>query len=114
MKTNNSVSDQLAVGIEIGGTKLQVGIGTTRGNLLKPVVRATVLQADGSQGILRDISSMVEDALISTECTFADIHKIGIGFGGPLDSARGVVLKSFQIEGWENFPLKEWAEEKWG
>jgi glucokinase len=57
---------------------------------------------------------MVEEALISTECTFADIHKIGIGFGGPLDSARGVVLKSFQIEGWENFPLKQWAEEKWG
>ncbi len=56
---------------------------------------------------------MVENALVSTGCTLADIHKIGIGFGGPLDSARGVVLRSFQIEGWDNFPLKQWAQETW-
>jgi glucokinase len=31
-----------------------------------------------------------------------------------LDSARGVVLKSFQIDGWTNFPLREWAEKQWG
>ena len=114
MKTNDSVSDELAVGIEIGGTKLQVGIGTTSGELLKSVVRGTVLREDGAQGILRDISSMVKEALRSTECTLAHIHKIGIGFGGPLDIAQGVVLKSFQIKGWENFPLKQWAEKTWG
>jgi glucokinase len=113
MKTNNRVSDELAVGIEIGGTKLQVGIGTTGGKLLKPIVRRTVLREDGAQGILRDISSMVEEALISTDWTLDHVHKIGIGFGGPLDSAQGIVLKSFQIEGWENFPLKHWMEDRW-
>jgi glucokinase len=46
--------------------------------------------------------------------TLADIGKIGIGFGGPVDSANGVILKSYQIEGWTNFPLKEWAEKQWG
>src|SRR5512138_1521830 len=107
MKTNNSISDELAVGIEIGGTKLQVGIGTTSGKLLKPVVRRTVIRKNGAQGILCDISSMVEEALISAGCTLDHIHKIGIGFGGPLDSVQGVVLKSFQIEGWENFPIKQ-------
>jgi glucokinase len=31
-----------------------------------------------------------------------------------VDSARGVILKSYQINGWTNFPLKEWAERQWG
>jgi glucokinase len=44
----------------------------------------------------------------------SDIEKIGIGFGGLVDVNRGLVLKSFQIDGWDNFPLKQWAEEQWG
>jgi glucokinase len=110
----NSSSDTLAIGIEIGGTKLQVGVGTTNGKLLQPPVRRTVLREDGAQGILRDISSMVENALVSAECNLSDIHKIGIGFGGPLNIEQGVVLQSYQITGWDGFPLKKWAQEKWG
>jgi glucokinase len=110
----NNSSDKLAIGIEIGGTKLQVGVGTTNGKLRQPPVRKTVLRQDGAQGILRDISPMVDEALDSAECTLSDIHKIGIGFGGPLNIEQGVVLQSYQITGWGGFPLKKWAQEQWG
>jgi len=110
----NNTSDELAIGIEIGGTKLQVGIGTTNGKLLQSPIRRTVVRADGAPGILRDISSMVKETLAGAECTLSDIRKIGIGFGGPLNIAQGVVLKSYQIDGWDGFPLKQWAEETWG
>jgi predicted NBD/HSP70 family sugar kinase len=36
----------LAIGIEIGRTKIQVGIGSTSGKLLKPPVRKRVIQED--------------------------------------------------------------------
>jgi len=56
---------------------------------------------------------MVDELLSSKGIPISNIRKIGIGFGGPLDSSRGVILRSFQIDGWENFPLKDWAEARW-
>ena len=107
--------DSLSIGIEIGGTKTQVGIGSLEAGLLPgSMLRRGVNRAKGADGIRRDIVSMVDEILTSRHLRLGDISKIGIGFGGVLDSARGVTLKSYQIEGWTNFPLKEWAERQWG
>ncbi len=114
MESSKAFSEALAIGIEIGGTKIQVGIGSTSGKLLKPPLRKQVIQEDGAEGILRDIVAMVADALISVDCSLSNIHQIGIGFGGPLHIEQGVILKSYQIAGWDNFPLKDWAEVQWG
>ena len=107
---NSDMSHSLAIGIEIGGTKTQVGIGSTSGKLLKPPIRKQVIQEDGAEGILRDIIVMVAEALTSTGHSLSDIDRIGIGFGGVLDTNQGLILKSYQIAGWDNFPLKDWAE----
>jgi len=37
--------------------------------------------------------------------------RVGVGFGGPVDSERGVVLLSPRMRGWEQFPLKERFED---
>ena len=104
----------LSIGIEIGGTKTQVGIGLPEVGLLpEGIVRRVVNRENGADGILHDLVSMVDELLNSKGIPISNIRKIGIGFGGPLDSSRGVILKSFQIDGWENFPLKEWAEARW-
>ena len=106
--------DSLSIGIEIGGTKTQVGIGTADAGLLPGgLVRKQVNPENGADGIRRDIVSMVDEILTSRHLRLAAISKIGIGFGGVLDSAHGITLKSYQIEGWTNFPLKEWAEGQW-
>jgi glucokinase len=114
MKKNVFTKDSLAIGIEIGGTKIQVGVGYSNGKLLpKGIVRKKVIRENGASGIRDDIVAMVERLLKSKHLVFSDINKIGIGFGGILDSGRGVILKSYQINGWNNFPLKDWAEIRW-
>jgi len=113
MADNNIFSDVLAIGIEIGGTKIQVGIGSANGKLIQPPIRKQVIRENGADGILRDIVSMVDEVLASTKHSLADVHRIGIGFGGVLDTNQGVILKSYQIAGWNNFPLKDWAEKQW-
>jgi glucokinase len=106
--------NQWSIGIEIGGTKTQVGIGSsTEGLLPGGIVRRPVQRENGADGILGDLVSMVAELLLSKDLTLGNVSKIGIGFGGPLDSARGVVLQSYQIDGWTDFPLKEWAENLW-
>jgi glucokinase len=106
--------DSLRIGIEIGGTKIQVGIGSASGKLLMPPVRKRVIRENGADGILRDVVDMVAESLDSTGHSMSDVERIGIGFGGPLNIERGVILKSYQITGWDNFPLKDWAEKQWG
>jgi len=110
---NGDISNSLAIGIEIGGTKIQAGVGSASGKLLMSPVRKQVIQESGAEGILRDIVVMVADALTSTRHSLSDIDRIGIGFGGVLDTNQGLILKSYQIAGWDNFPLKTWAEKQW-
>jgi glucokinase len=107
-------TDSLSIGIEIGGTKTQVGVGSREEGLLPGgVIRRPVVRENGADGIRSDLIAMVGEVLASTGLSLTDIERIGIGFGGPLDSARGVTLTSYQIEGWTDFPLKQWAEDRW-
>jgi glucokinase len=113
MKTD--IHNSLSIGIEIGGTKTQVGIGSAQQGLLPGcIIRRQVHRENGADGILRDLIAMVDELLISHALTLVDIRRIGIGYGGILDSSRGIILRSFQIDGWTDFPLRKWAEQKWG
>ena len=104
----------LAIGIEIGGTKIQVGVGSANGKLLKTPVRRKVIRAEGAEGIRQALVEMTAQALESAGLGLAHVARVGIGFGGVLDSTNGMTLKSYQIEGWDHFPLRQWAEEQWG
>lgn len=100
------------LGIEIGGTKLQVGVGNKAGELFA-LARAQVNAEQGAAGIRARLLSLVDEAIQQANSHWSQIERIGIGFGGPFDSERNVTLRSFQIEGWDHFPLKEWAEAQW-
>jgi glucokinase len=94
------------LGIEIGGTKLQLGIGDGRRADLVAVERRTVDPSRGAAGILEQIES-AGAALVQRHRP----QRIGIGFGGPVSAATGQVTKSHQIGGWEGFPLVEWCRQ---
>ena len=97
------------LGIEIGGTKLQLGLGDGSGSELAALERCDVDARRGAAGILEQIESVAAGLLQKH-----DIQRIGIGFGGPVDSAAGVVTKSHQIAGWEGFPVVRWCRESLG
>jgi glucokinase len=39
---------------------------------------------------------------------------IGVSFGGPVDAARGLVILSHHVPGWENTPLRDRLQEEFG
>lgn len=100
----------LYLGIEIGGTKLQLGLGEGDGRILA-LERRKVDPRLGAAGIREQIKSAFETLLQSKGLTPPDIAGIGIGFGGPVDPCRGITTKSHQIEGWDQFPLVDWVRE---
>lgn len=95
------------VGIEIGGTKLQMLVGP------EPARRSTrpdwedhVRPADGGPGIQRQIRAGL--VAIGAIGGGRRIRAIGVGFGGPINRRTGRITRSHQIDGWENFPLADW------
>jgi glucokinase len=97
------------LGIEIGGTKLQLGVGTGRDAELAALVRHDVDATRGAAAILEEIERSAT-AVIQKH----PIERIGFGFGGPCDSVTGVATKSHQVAGWESFPLAGWCRESLG
>ena len=52
--------------------------------------------------------------LAKTNLGKRQIEAAGIGFGGPVDVRHGRTQKSFQIDGWDDFPLADWIGEHLG
>lgn len=95
------------LGIEIGGTKLQLGLGHGDGTLLA-LWRGSVDAAAGGEGIRRQIVAAVPELLATAGVERRDLRGVGVGFGGPTDDATQTVVKSHHIAGWTGFPLAAW------
>lgn len=101
------------LGIEIGGTKLQLGLGEGDGRVAS-LWRGTVNPAAAGEGIRGQILSALPELLAKAHIDRSQLRGVGIGFGGPVDDATRTVIKSHQIEGWDDFPLAKWTEELLG
>lgn len=100
-----------AIGVEIGGTKLQLAIGTLQGEILT-VCQGRVTAEQGAQGILGWLKTNLPALMEQAAQLGYRPAVIGCGFGGPIDTPRGRVLKSIQIQGWDDFPLVQWLQEE--
>lgn len=96
------------LGIEIGGTKLQLGAGDGSGQIVD-LVRRDVKAKKGAAGILEQIEAGGRELMQRHA-----IERIGIGFGGPCDPTTGITTKSHQISGWDQFPLGPWCRDTLG
>jgi len=90
------------LGIEIGGTKLQIVVGDASARIVQRR-RLAVDRVKGSAGIREQIEATLP-GLIPT----ARPSAVGVGFGGPVDWKAGRICRSHQIEGWADFELGDW------
>lgn len=97
------------VGVEIGGTKLQVALADTDSLEVICSLRETIEPAKGAEGIRHQLEAMIRSIQSQHE-----VDAMGIGFGGPLDANTGIITKSHQVEGWDQFPLAHWCRDQFG
>lgn len=103
----------LALGVEIGGTKLQLALGDPEGEILSSR-RAQAEAKRGAPGVLEWLEREVPPLFRNAQAFEGNVYGIGVGFGGPVDSSTGKVIASHQVEGWDGLELKRWFEEKFG
>jgi glucokinase len=102
------------LGIEIGGTKLQLAVGAGDGQAFRGLWRGVIDARAGAGRIQQQIVDGVGELLSKTGLAKSDIAGVGVGFGGPVDSAGGRIVVSNQVAGWQDFPLGRWVEETLG
>jgi len=91
------------LGIEIGGTKLQLVVGDEQANILERF-RFVVDPEQGARGIKRQIREGLDKIRLHS------VSAIAIGFGGPVDQRTGKVITSYQVPGWGDFVIQDWLE----
>jgi glucokinase len=104
----SDLSPTTCLGIEIGGSKLQIVEGDASARILRRW-RATADRARGAEGIRDQLEQALRD-----EFPNRLIACIGVGFGGPVDHATGRIAVSHQVGGWNGFSLRDWLHEVTG
>ena len=95
------MQQQQFLGIEIGGTKLQIVCGHADGTVLSSHA-FVVDKKQGAAGIRNAIETVLK------QYAGNGIAAIGVGFGGPVNRLTGKIATSFHIEGWSGFDIRQW------
>jgi glucokinase len=93
------------VGVDLGGTNINVGIIDDQLRLVRGSrVNKKTQAAQGVKVVLDRIAAAVRESMVGAGLSARDLHALGIAAAGAVDSARGVVLKGGNL-GFTNVPL---------
>lgn len=91
---------RLAIGIDLGGTKIAGALVTRKGEVLATTRRPTE-SASGPEAVLDSLAASIAELLAQAG---GPVAGVGIGCPGLIDPAAGVVLKATNL-GWQSLPL---------
>lgn len=94
------MSDSVLLGVDIGGTKTSVSLGSTEGTVL---AKKSFPTKGSVQSVVAGCYSIIEDLLENHSC-YRPLS-IGISCGGPLDSEKGLIQSPPNLPGWDNVPI---------
>jgi glucokinase len=101
------MDERVVLGVDIGGTKVAVGLVKEGGEILHKTsvpMRVTGTAADAMECVHRAIQNLTH---ANADVT---ISAIGVSSPGPLDPRQGIVLHSPNLPCWRNFHLLEEIE----
>jgi len=105
----------MLLGFDIGGTKCAVIIGREQSLSQIEVVDKRSLVTDGpAYDMILSLFNTAEQLLLDNSLTIDAITGIGISCGGPLSSKKGLILSPPNLPGWDNIPIVEMAEKRFG
>ena len=97
------VHQKLVLGIDVGGTKTAVVLGSARGEIHQRKQFPTNAER-GFEPVFQDITRNISEALVSAQ---GSVAAISVSIGGPLEISRGVIKSPPNLPGWNDIPLKE-------
>lgn len=90
------------IGIDIGGTKTSVSIGTARGKILS----RRVFPTEKVEPTLAEVKGCIRSYLKKYAKGLKKVKGIGISCAGPMDPEKGLLINPPNMPTWRNVPLK--------
>jgi len=102
-----------AIGINVGGTNIKVGLFDQDMNLVKHLQSLTdkELEADKMMDLL---ASMVRQLLAENNLTTADVRGVGAAFPSFIDQEKGIVVETTNIISLNDLPVRDMLQERLG
>lgn len=98
------------VGIDLGGTNMQVGVVSPDFKLLGEAKKKTKAD-EGLDAVLARIVDAVNEACVAAKVEMSQLGGIGIGAPGAVDPKKGVVLEAVNLR-WKNQPIAQLLTKK--
>src|SRR6185503_21161577 len=95
----------LVIGIDLGGTNMQVGVVDARNRIIGREGKKTKSE-EGQAHVISRIVRAVNQACDDARVNLKDIAAVGIAAPGAIDIPRGVVLEAPNLK-WYNTPLRD-------
>ncbi|MCC6425543.1 MAG: ROK family protein [Phycisphaerales bacterium] len=91
------------VGIDLGGTNMQIGVLSPDQKLAGESKRKTKAD-EGADAIISRMIGGIEEACAAAKVTLRDLVAVGVGAPGAVDPEDGVVLEAVNLR-WDDVPL---------
>lgn len=95
-----------AIGIDIGGTKIAIGLVNSQGTIAAQATLPTDLSIDPDEMISRVATAAIQ-LLNEHDISNSSIAGIGVGAPGPLNTKTGVIVEPPNLRSWWSFPIIE-------
>ena len=96
----------LAVGVDLGGTKIAAGIFEPGGKLVGDLAIEPTLADGPAEGSWQAFLRAVDGAIAGAGVDSGALAGIGVGAPGPLDASSGTLLEIPTLPGLQYFPLR--------
>ncbi len=103
-------SEKYAVGVDLGGTNIKIGIVSEKGKLVKNISVKT--EANG--GPKQVIANLIKGVELILEKNKLKLQGIGIGCPGVVSIKKGIVENAPNLPGWKNVKLGPILKNKFG
>jgi glucokinase len=97
--------DGVVVGVDLGGTNMQIGVVNAEGRIIGRAKRKTKAH-EGRETVIRRLVEGVWRAMDDAKTPRERLCGVGVGAPSAVDVDKGVVIKAGNL-GWEDLPLRE-------
>lgn len=100
------------IGVDLGGTNMQIGVVTPAGKVIGTAKRKTKPD-EGRDAVLGRITDGINEACENAKLKLTDMAAIGLAAPGAVDPDDGIVLEAVNL-GWRNEKIAEIMTKKLG
>jgi glucokinase len=98
--------EKLLCGVDLGGTKLSVGLIYPDGRILDKIIVYDHAVMD-EESIVNYITQLIKQVITSNNLSESDLEGIGLGFPGHVRYRDGYTITTSNLKGFKNFPLRD-------